>query len=84
MSSLHLLFYGKLVDLLGREVNIECGSTAETVAMVRERLAELYPNARSELLKPTLRACIGDVLVDDEFAVQPGVTIEFFPPVSGG
>ena len=84
MSKLRILFYGKLVDLLDREVEIDWPREDGSVGTVREQLAALHPRARDELLMPSLRACVGDALVDDGFAVSAGDTIEFFPPVSGG
>lgn len=84
MSSLRILFYGKLVDLLGRELEIEWPQHGGSVGVVRERLAALYPHAGDALLTPSLRACIGDALVDEGQCVRSGDTIEFFPPVSGG
>lgn len=84
MSSLRILFFGKLVDLLGREVEIEWADESGTVGEVRRRLAERYPHARDALLAPSLRACIGEALVGDAAIVHAGDTVEFFPPVSGG
>jgi molybdopterin converting factor small subunit len=76
------MFYGKLAERIGRAVELECGCA--TVAGLREALANRFPDARAELLRPSLRACVGDDLVGDDFVLEGVALVEFFPPLSGG
>jgi molybdopterin converting factor small subunit len=77
-----VLFFGKIGEMLGRSVQID-GAPA-SVAELRHHLAEQYPHASAELLRPSLRACVGDELVQDSFPLNGVGTVEFFPPLSGG
>ena len=81
---MQILFFGKLADRIGRMVEIELAVARPTVADVRDALASRFPDARDELLKPSLRACVGDALVADDFALGDARLVEFFPPLSGG
>lgn len=77
-------FFGKLGEAIGREVDIEPPAADQSVAQLRAMLAGLYPQWRDELAAATLKACVDDTIVDDGFRIRPGVTVEFFPPLSGG
>lgn len=81
---MRILFYGPLGDIVGREARIDPPSENSTVGELREALARLHPAASGELLKPSLRACVGDEIVRDDFSLSGADTVEFFPPVSGG
>jgi molybdopterin converting factor small subunit len=76
-------FFGRLRDALGdeREVAAEEG---ETVARLRVRLAGLHPEAAGEILRPGVRACVGDRIVGEDFPLGGHGRVEFFPPLSGG
>ena len=76
--------YGRLGDVVGREIEIDAPDAGCTVAELRVLLARLYPAAAEELRRPSLRACIGDALVDEAFRVEGDATVELFPPLSGG
>lgn len=75
-------FYGKLAEQIAREIELD--RAGGTVADVRARLAEDYPNCADDLQSQLVRACVGDQLVDDGFSLDSVETIEFFAPVSGG
>lgn len=79
-----ILFYGPLGDVVGREMQIELPSQNCTVEELRKTLAELHPAATEGLMKTSLRACVGDEIVQDDFCLAGADTVEFFPPVSGG
>ncbi len=76
-------FYGRLGDMIGREIVLEVAEPL-AVGSLRERLAGLYPDAGAELMRPTLRACVGDRMLSDDERLTPSQTVEFFPPFSGG
>ena len=79
-----ILFFGKLGDRIGREVRIEAPPSGCTVRELRALLASLYPGSAEELTSPSLKACVDDAIVADDFRVGAGRTVEFFPPLSGG
>ena len=79
-----ILFYGRVGDMVGREARVERPSEPATVRELRRVLAEMHPHASEELMKPSLRACVGDTLVGEDFRVADAETVEFFPPLSGG
>ncbi len=79
-----ILFFGKLGDRIGREIRIEPPSAGCTVRDVRGLLASLYPDSADALTSPSLRACVDDSLVAEDFHVEASGTVEFFPPLSGG
>jgi molybdopterin converting factor small subunit len=78
-----VLFYGRLAEAVGRELEIG-GAANYPVSELRERLAREYPELEPLLLSKRARACVADVLVDDSFIVGARDTVEFLPPVSGG
>ena len=71
---MRILFFGRLADRFGRTVEIDAPA-GSTIADLRARLA---------LNDPLVRACVGDTLVAEDFRVEPGQEVEFWPPVSGG
>lgn len=76
-------FYGSLGEAIGRAVEIDAAPRA-SVADVRRKLAEAYPNAADTLRGPSTRACIRGTIVGEDAVVEPGDEVEFFPPLSGG
>ena len=78
-----ILFFGKLRDALGDQRELD-RVNGETIARLRRRLAELYPQAADDLLNPGVRACVEDTIVGEDFGLDGHESVEFFPPVSGG
>ena len=78
-----VLFYGRLSDLLGRELDVSMPQGG-SVAELRDRIAQQHPDAATALRNTRARACIDDALVSESHCVAPGTQVEFFPPVSGG
>jgi molybdopterin converting factor small subunit len=78
-----VVFYGRLADLIGRELDVSL-PTGSSVSQLRDRLAAEHPAAEQVLRSQRARTCIGDTLVRDDHVLQGGETVEFLPPVSGG
>jgi molybdopterin converting factor small subunit len=76
-------FFGKLRDALGDERAVAAES-GETVAGLRIRLAGLHPEAAPDLLSPSVRACVADSIVGEDFELGGHERVEFLPPLSGG
>lgn len=78
-----ILFYGRLADLLGPQLDLAAPRDS-SVAEIRERIAATHPHAAQALRNRRVRACIGDSFVPDSHRVTPGDQVEFLSPVSGG
>ncbi len=81
---MNILFFGKLGERIGREISIDPPPTGFTVRELRGLLASLYPDSAADLTSPSLRACVDDAIVAEDFDVGAGRKVEFFPPLSGG
>lgn len=79
-----ITMYGKLGELIARELAWEVPREGISVALLRQALADRHPGAREDLLSPRLRACVGDAVVSDAHRVADGDAVELLPPVSGG
>lgn len=71
---MRILFFGQLADRFGRTVELDAPA-GSTIAELRSLL---------HLNEPLARACVGNTIVADDFAVEAGQDVEFWPPVSGG
>jgi molybdopterin converting factor small subunit len=80
----NIRFFGKLGETIGRTVTIETAGDGCTVSELRKLLASLHPQAAADLARPSLRACVDDELVGEDFRLVVGGKVEFFPPLSGG
>lgn len=76
-------FFGRLRDSLGDGCEV-AAAEGETVAGLRARLVGLHPQAARDLLSPTVRACVDDSIVGEDFVVRGHERVEFLPPLSGG
>ena len=76
-----VLFYGRLADAIGHEIEIEAGGAC-SVAELRRRMAASHPDAADALVRS--RAVIANALVGDGHVIAPADQVEFLPPVSGG
>ena len=81
---MQVIFFGKLAERVERCVTVNLPEGVASIGELRSLLADRFPQARSELLAPSLRACVSDALVDDAYPLRGADTVEFFPPVSGG
>lgn len=78
-----VLFYGRLADALGRELEVQ-PSDDLTIGELRTRIVAEHPQAAEALSNRRVRACIGNSFVADDQLIAPGDKVEFLPPVSGG
>lgn len=78
-----VMFYGSLGERLGRELEIDPPQGTDTIACLRELLADRFPTASGDLLNRS-RACIADTIVGDGHELADAESVEFFPPLSGG
>ena len=76
-------FYGKLAEAFGRKLDVPAARPC-TVAELRSRIAEAYPEAEGALADRRVRACVLDELVSDDHTLEPNDEVEFLAPVSGG
>ena len=76
-------FYGKLVDVFGREQDLTLAPPC-TVAEVRGRLLAEHPGGAALLQNERVRACVGDTFAQDGDLVPDGAVVEFLAPLSGG
>jgi molybdopterin converting factor small subunit len=80
---LKVRFYGKLADLFGSEREIAITPPC-TVAELRGRLAADHPEGAESLQNRRVRACVGDAIVPDSYAISNDDVLELLAPVSGG
>jgi molybdopterin converting factor small subunit len=78
-----VVFYGRLADLIGAEVEVDAPSGC-SVAELRDRLVDAHPGAEQVLRSTRSRACVGDAVVHDRHVLAASDRVEFLPPVSGG
>ena len=74
-------FYGRLVDVFGRDCEVDA-ATPCSIGEMRRRLQASRPE--EQLGDGRLRACVNGALVSDSHVVREGDTVEFLAPVSGG
>jgi len=71
-----IVFYGKLADMIGREIEIELPPEGCTMAALRARFEGLD--------RATVRACVNDATASEDHVVMPSDRVDFLPPLSGG
>ena len=81
-TKLHVLFFGKVGEVMGREAAIDLPEAGYTVAELRRRLAA--QSGTDVLLKPGVRASIDKQVVAEDAWVRPGAEVAFFSLFSGG
>jgi molybdopterin converting factor small subunit len=81
---MRVTFFGKLAEWIGRSVDMELPEHTMSIGDLRVLIGDRFPHARDEMLNGKVRACVGDLLVDDGFLVGREHIVEFLPPVSGG
>lgn len=83
MPAMKIKFYGKLADIVGRDLDLAIVGHC-TIGELRERLSEAYPAIASPLQDKRVRAFIGSVIATDERQIRSHDEVEFLAPVSGG
>lgn len=81
--ALKIIFYGKLSERLGSEIEVEPPAGTDTVTQLRDVLAGMFPDVAGDL-KERSRACIADSIVCEAHQLHGTETVEFLPPLSGG
>ena len=79
---MEVMFFGRLGEAIGRSVALD--ESPADVAQLRQVLASKYPALAGELLRPSLRACVGNEMVGDDFVLAGVEAVDFLPPLSGG
>lgn len=75
-----ILFFGRLGETIGREIDFDLPDGGCSVAALRAALA-----ARHEgLAAGNVRACIDQVIASETDLVLPHHEVAFIPPLSGG
>jgi sulfur-carrier protein len=75
-----LLFFGRLGDRIGREMDVELPAEGCAVAELRRMLSEAAP----EVASSSVRVSVDWTIVPDSFVVRPEHEVAFLPPLSGG
>jgi len=75
-----ILFFGRLGETIGREIDFDLPAGGCTVAELRAKLAL----AHSDLGATSVRACIDREIAPETARVLPGQEVAFIPPLSGG
>ena len=78
-----VLLYGKLAELLGREIEVATPPGA-TVGDVRHLLQDRSKAALAALGRADVMGCIDDQIVGDAEIVPKGKELAFLPILSGG
>ncbi|WP_114953286.1 MoaD/ThiS family protein [Sphingosinicella terrae] len=79
---MRILFFGRLGETIGRELDLTPPPSVNTVGALRRLLAERHPDA--DLNGPRLRVCVDDSVAGDEDPIDDASEIAFLPPLSGG
>ena len=83
MHVLRISLFGKLGDIIAREIDFEDGRAAN-VGDLRRALALAYPHAASDVLSPRVRVCVNDTVAGDGQPLVARDEVALLPPVSGG
>lgn len=80
-----VLLFGRLKDAFGAG-QIALPDKANTVARLRLRLAEQYPELAGMIVAPSVRVAVNQELVvdEDEMTISSSDEIALLPPLSGG
>jgi molybdopterin converting factor small subunit len=75
-----ILFFGRLGETIGREIDFDLPAKGCTVAELRAKLAEVH----AALGAANVRACIDREIALESALVRPHHEVAFIPPLSGG
>jgi molybdopterin converting factor subunit 1 len=75
-----ILFFGRLGETIGREIDFDLPPGDCTVAELRAALAKRHEGLAAE----NVRACIDQEIAPESAIVLPNHEIAFIPPLSGG
>ena len=83
-EAMKVLFFGRLGERLGSELEVDPPGDGWTVADLRESLCSRNELFRDALGQSGVRACVDQVIVPEDAYVRPGQEVAFIPPLSGG
>lgn len=75
---------GRLADVVGPVITISDDAPVYCVADLRDWLARHHPAVAADMHSPRVHACVDNAIVPDSQVIGDGMTIAFFPPLSGG
>jgi molybdopterin converting factor small subunit len=75
---MRVLFFGRVADQLGRELQVELPEGGCTIAQLRRLISA------ETLARPGVRASIDRQVVGDDAVVHGGAEVAFFSVFSGG
>ena len=81
MALITVEFFGRLSDRMGKAVEFDIADAA-TLGAIRAQLAQ--DHSIDDLLDPSVRGVVNDVMMADETPVNAGDSVAFFSPLSGG
>lgn len=83
-SAVRVLFFGRVADALGRELQVDLPPQGCSIGELRERLSALGEVAREALGRCDVRMAVDQILADDGSWVRPRQEVAFFSMFSGG
>ena len=81
-TTLDVLFFGRVAEVMGRARTIDLPEAGCTVGELRRRLAATA--GADILLQPGVRAAIDRQVAAEDAVVRPGAEVAFFSLFSGG
>jgi molybdopterin converting factor small subunit len=83
-AKVHILFFGKPADLLGRGLEVVIPSDGCSVRTLRRLVGERLDGALRALAQSEVRWALDREVVDDDAWVRPGAEVAAFSMFSGG
>jgi hypothetical protein len=83
-ARVHILFFGKPADLLGRGLDIAVPPEGCSIRTLRRLVGERLDGALRALAQSEVRWALDREIVDDDAWVKPGVEVAAFSMFSGG
>jgi molybdopterin converting factor small subunit len=81
-TRVRVLFFGKVGEVIGHELEIDLPEAGCTVRELRSRISGLA--GADVLLKPGVRASVDKQVAGEDAWVGPGAEVAFFSVFSGG
>ena len=79
-----ILFFGRLADRVGRELDHHIPAEGCSVAQLRRSLAAALPELADAFAERPTRVCVDQQLAGEAAWIRPGQEVAFVPPLSGG
>lgn len=75
---------GRLADPVGPVLCVDDAAAVHCIADLRDWVARTHPALAADMLSARVHACVDNEIVADSHVVGDGMTVAFFPPLSGG